>query len=46
MSSYTMEQEVLQSYFESLCNSFYIAYEQVKRLEKEMDELDITCSDE
>lgn len=46
MSSYTMEQEVLQSYFKSLCNSFYIAYEQVKRLEKEMDELDITYSDE
>lgn len=30
-----MEQYELQSYFESLCNSFYIAYQQEKRLEKE-----------
>lgn len=35
MSKFTMEQEVLQSYFKSICNSFYIAYEQVKRLEIE-----------
>jgi len=34
-----MEQYELQSYFKSLCNSFYIAYEQVKRLEKEEDDL-------
>lgn len=46
MSKFIMEQEVLQSYFKSLCNSFYIAYSQVKRLEKEMDELDSTCPDE
>lgn len=26
---------VLQSYFKSICKSYYIAYEQVKRLEKE-----------
>lgn len=35
MSEYKMNQYDLQSYFKSLCNSFYIAYEQVKRLEKE-----------
>lgn len=35
MSDYKMNQYDLQSYFKSLCNSFYIAYEQVKRLEKE-----------
>lgn len=46
MSNYTMDQYTLQSYFKSLCNSFYIAYKQVKRLEKEMDELDSTCLDE
>lgn len=28
---------VLQSYFKSLCKSYYIAYKQVKRLEKEAD---------
>lgn len=37
MSDYKMNQYDLQSYFKSLCNSFYIAYEQVKRLEKEED---------
>lgn len=36
----TMDQYTLQSYFKSLCNSFYIAYEQVKRLEKEEEELE------
>ena len=46
MSNYTMDQYTLQSYFKSLCDSFYIAYSQVKRLEKEMDELDSTCPDE
>lgn len=39
MSDYKMSQYDLQSYFKSLCNSFYIAYEQVKRLEKEEDAL-------
>lgn len=39
MNEITMEQDALQSYFESLCNSFYIAYTQVKRLEREEDEL-------
>lgn len=35
MSEYKMNQCDLQSYFKSLCNSFYIAYSQVKRLEEE-----------
>ena len=39
MSEYKMNQYDLQSYFKSLCNSFYIAYEHVKRLEKEEDDL-------
>lgn len=39
MNEITMEQDALQSYFESLCNSFYIAYTQVKRLERERKEL-------
>ncbi|MCI8361718.1 MAG: hypothetical protein HFJ41_00915 [Clostridia bacterium] len=39
MSDYKMNPYDLQSYFKSLCNSFYIAYEQVKRLEKEEDDL-------
>lgn len=39
MSDYKMNQYDLQSYFKSLCNSFYIAYEQEKRLEKEADNL-------
>lgn len=34
-----MEQYELQSYFKSLCNSFYIAYQQEKRLKKERDEI-------
>ena len=33
MKDYTIDQYTLQSYFKSLCNSFYIAYKQVKRLE-------------
>lgn len=37
-----MNQKELQSYFTSLCKSFYIAYRQVKRLEKEKDELEET----
>ncbi len=37
MSDYKMSQYDLQSYFKSLCNSFYIAYEQVKRLGKELN---------
>lgn len=40
MSEYKMSQYELQSYFKSLCNSFYIAYDQVKRLEKEKREND------
>lgn len=40
MSKYEMNQYNLQSYFKSLCNSFYIAYEQVKRLEKEQESLE------
>lgn len=46
MSNYTMNQYTLQSYFKSVCNSFYIAYEQVKRLEKLEEELESTCPDE
>lgn len=37
-----MEQYKLQSYFKGLCNSFYIAYLEVKRLEKEIEEIDPT----
>lgn len=36
-----MGQYELQSYFKSLCNSFYIAYQQEKRLEKERDEINL-----
>lgn len=39
MSDYKMTGYEIQSYFKSLCNSFYIAYDQVKRLEKEKKEL-------
>lgn len=46
MSNYKMDQYTLQSYFKSVCNSFYIAYEQVKRLEKLEDELESTCPGE
>lgn len=46
MSRYTMDQYTLQGYFKSLCNSFYIAYEQVKRLEKLEEELESTCPEE
>lgn len=46
MSEYKMNQYDLQSYFKSLCNSFYIAYEQVKRLEKERKELRSQYSEE
>ncbi len=35
MGEYKMNQYDLQRYFKSLCNSFYIAYEQVRRSEKE-----------
>lgn len=34
-----MNQKELQSYFASLCKSFYIVYKQVKRLEKEVVKL-------
>lgn len=43
MSNYKMDQYTLQSYFKSICNSFYIAYIQVKRLEKLEDELESIC---
>ena len=43
MSKYKMDQCTLQSYFKSICNSFYIAYIQVKRLEKLEDELESIC---
>lgn len=37
-----MKQDTLQSYFKSLCNSFYIAYAEVKRLEEELEKVDST----
>lgn len=37
-----MKQDTLQSYFKSLCNSFYIAYAEVKRLEEELKKVDST----
>ena len=37
-----MDQNTLQSYFESLCNSFYIVYVELKRLEKEEEDLEQT----
>ncbi len=46
MSEYKMNQYELQSYFKSLCNSFYIAYDQVKRLEKEEERLDNDYNEE
>lgn len=46
MSEYKMNQYDLQSYFKSLCNSFYIAYEQVKRSEKEEDDLTESYNEE
>lgn len=41
MNGYT-----LQSYFKSLCNSFYIVYVEVKRLERELEEVDSTVEEE
>lgn len=41
-----MEGYKLQSYFKSLCNSFYIAYAEVKRLEKELEWVDSTVEEE
>lgn len=41
-----MGQYELQSYFKSLCNSFYIAYRQVKRLERELEELKTTSREQ
>lgn len=46
MSDYKMNQDDLQSYFKSLCNSFYIAYEQVKRLEKEEEDVSESYNEE
>lgn len=40
-----MEQYTLQSYFKSLCNSFYIAYAEKKRLEKKLEEADLTVGE-
>lgn len=40
MKDYTMDQYTIQSYFKSLCNSFYIAYEQIKRLEEKKKEIE------
>lgn len=42
MEKFTLERDILQSYFESVCKSFYIAYAQVKRLEAKDEELDET----
>lgn len=39
MSEYKLNEYELQSYFKSLCNSFYIAYSKVKRLEEEKKNL-------
>lgn len=36
----------LQSYFKSLCDSFYIAYAEVKRLEIGLEEVDSTVEEE
>lgn len=41
-----MNKYKLQSYFKSLCNSFYIAYEEVKRLEEKLEEVDSTAEEE
>lgn len=41
-----MNGDTLQSYFKSLCNSFYIAYVEVKRLERELKEADSTVEKE
>lgn len=41
-----MKQDTLQSYFKSLCNSFYIAYAEVKRLEEELEKADSTVEEE
>ncbi len=38
----TKNEYTMTKYFESLCNSFYIAYTQVKRLEKQSEELEET----
>ena len=38
----TMDEYTLQSYFKSLCNSYTIAYNQVKRLEEQRDKLETT----
>lgn len=41
MSKYKMNGYELQSYFKSLCSSFYIAYDQAKRLEEQRESLEI-----
>jgi len=40
-----IDQKELQSYFTSLCKSFYIVYKQVKRLEKEEEEEELKKTD-
>lgn len=42
MGDYTVDQYTLQSYFKSLCDSFYIVYRQLKRLEKQEEYLEQT----
>lgn len=41
-----MGQYELQSYFKSICDSFYIAYQQVRRLEREIEELEKTSKEQ
>lgn len=41
MRKHKMNMYELQSYFKSLCRSFYIAYDQAKRLEKQRESLEI-----
>lgn len=39
MAKTKIEGEILQSYFENICNSIYFAYEQIKRIEVKQAEL-------
>ena len=39
MSKYSTKEDVYQSYFRNMCKTFYIAYKEVKRLEKEKKKL-------
>lgn len=40
MKNFTLGRDILQSYFENVCKSFFIAYRQVKRLETKDKELE------